>query len=229
MSDGRFIVFEGIDGSGKGTQVEILEERLQREGYVVSCYEFPQYDKTIFGKFLRSLLDGEHGDVANFPAYLMSLPYAAGRWKASPLIRADLEAGKIVLADRYASSNMGHQGGKIQDNLELEEYISWLEQIEFSKKGFGIPRPDQINYLDLKPEISRKLMEKRAREKGIELDEVEKNFTYAKNSSRGFLRVAEMKGWNVINCNDYDKEDILPEQEIARQIWEFVEPILPAS
>lgn len=222
MSKGRFIVFEGIDGSGKATQIGLLEKKLISEGRSVSCYAFPQYKKNYWGRFLDHLLHGKYGPVASFNPYLMSVPYLFDQKTTAESIRVAKVNGAFVLADRFYTSNMGHQGGKIEDDVEFVNYLSWLKDLANSE--LGIPMPDQVIYLFLLPEISQKLMLKRAQEQGRKLDDVEGNFRYLQNSSKGFLRVAEIEGWDVVDCNDYEQNDILPIPVIENKIWDLVEP-----
>ncbi len=147
MSKGAFIVIEGSDGSGKTTHSNLLKEYLEAGGREVATYKFPQYEKPS-SYFSVAYLNGQYGDPEAIGAYKPSLFYALDRFDASNAIRADLEAGKVVLCDRYVGSNMAHQGQKIANGEERSRYFDWIYNLEF--KLLEIPEPD-VNLVLLMP------------------------------------------------------------------------------
>lgn len=155
---GTFIVIEGSDGSGKSTHFALLKEYLEGAGKEVASYKFPQYDKPS-SYFSVKYLNGEYGDAGKLGAYKPSLFYALDRFDAAANIRADLEAGKIVLCDRYVGSNMAHQGQKIKDEKERRAYFEWVYNLEF--QILGIPEPDTNIVLLMPPAHAFKLMGRR--------------------------------------------------------------------
>ena len=86
MDIGKFIVIDGIDGSGKKTQTKLLIERLKREGLKVKTIDFPQYENNFFGKFIGECLVGEHGDFAKLDPKIASVLYGADRFESSQKI-----------------------------------------------------------------------------------------------------------------------------------------------
>src|SRR5947209_1104297 len=108
MKKGKFIVIEGTDGSGKTTQLNLLVERLRKEKKKIETADFPQYDN-FSGAFVAKYLRGEYGTADEVGPYRGSIFYAVDRYDKSFEIRKWLEAGKIVLSNRYVSANMGHQ------------------------------------------------------------------------------------------------------------------------
>lgn len=158
MPKGIFIVIEGSDGSGKGTQFKIIGDRLKEQGHEVATYDFPQYDQES-SYFVREYLNGKYGDANELGAYVPSLFFALDRFQASQSIKKDLEAGKIVLSNRLTGANLAHQGQKIDDEAEKTKYYDWLYDLEFNI--LGIPKPD-INIVLLVPaEIAQKLVDKK--------------------------------------------------------------------
>ena len=127
---GTFIVIEGTDGSGKGTQFQLLADRLAEAGYDVATFDFPQYDKPS-SYFVREYLNGKYGTAEEVGPYTGSLFYALDRFEASNDIRAALAEGKVVLANRFVGSNMAHQGTKFQHAEERRGYFIWLDNLEF--------------------------------------------------------------------------------------------------
>lgn len=136
---GVFIVIEGSDGSGKGTQFKLLVERLKSEGYNVATYDFPQYDEES-SYFVREYLNGSYGSAEALGPYTPSLFYALDRFNVAKNMKNDIAAGKVVLCNRFTGSSMAHQGGKFATDEQKVEYFKWLDSLEFGM--LGIPRPD---------------------------------------------------------------------------------------
>jgi dTMP kinase len=194
MANGRLIVIDGNDGSGKQTQSEMLRTYLLNIGKKVLPISFPRYNDTFFGRELRKALDGKYGDFANLDPHLAAIPYAADRWLSKALIHRELEAGVYVLCDRYKSSNDIHQGGKISDDFKREDFLAWLDQMEYGE--FKIPKPDALIYLDVPPAVSEANMSEKTR------DEVEKNPQYIVNSHRSaqWLIARDPERWIHVRC-----------------------------
>src|SRR5690348_9587367 len=134
MTKGVFIVIEGSDGSGKGTQYKLVTEKLKEKGYDVATYDFPQYDQES-SYFVREYLNGNYGSAEDLGAYTPSLFFALDRFQAAQQIRKDLDGGKVVLSNRFIGSNLAHQGQKITDDTERTKYYDWLYDLEFNILG----------------------------------------------------------------------------------------------
>lgn len=204
MQKGKLIVIDGIDGSGKATQVKILKERLISKGFKVKTIDFPKYDTNFFGSLIGEFLTGKYGDFVKMNSRAVSVLYAADRFESSTEIKKWLEAGFVVIADRYATANQIHQGGKISNLKERKEFMKWLDKMEYSI--FKIPRPDLVIYLDVPFEVSKaRLREKSAIDKKKYLkggkDIVEENLRYLKDSRASAILLAkENKNWVKIEC-----------------------------
>lgn len=123
---GKLIVIDGIDGAGKATQTKLLIERLRETGYKTATLDFPQYYNNFFGHLIGRFQNNEFGDAPTASPYLASVLYAADRWETKEKIEKWLEEGRIVILDRYASSNQIHQGGKIFDTEAKKSFwIFW--------------------------------------------------------------------------------------------------------
>ncbi|MEX0916811.1 MAG: hypothetical protein WDZ44_01800, partial [Candidatus Spechtbacterales bacterium] len=169
MKKGKLIVFEGIDGSGKGTQAQLLSERLKKEGYRVESLTFPQYGKKTAG-LVEEYLAGTFGTAKEVGPYRASIFYAADRYDASRQLKAWLSEGRVVVTDRYMGSNIGHQGGKIRNTKERAKFFAWLHDLEYNI--FGIPKPDAQFLMSVNPKIASALRDGRKRAKDIhEADE----------------------------------------------------------
>lgn len=224
MKKGKLIVIDGTDGSGKATQVSLLKDRLAADGYLVKSLDFPRYYDNFFGKFIGEALKGDYGDWAGIHPKIASIAYAADRYESSQQIRQWLDQGAVVILDRYVSSNQIHQGGKINDQHERQEFMRWLDTMEH--QVFGIPRPDAILYLDVPIEISQKLVMAKNNQdtkKYLEgkLDQHENDIEHLENAKQSGLKmIVENNNWIQIACAP-DKE-MRSIESIRREIHQKV-------
>lgn len=156
---GKLIVIEGLDGSGKSTQLELLAKNLKENGVEAKTISFPDYAEKS-STLVKMYLNGEFGDKpGDVNAYAASLFYAVDRFASFTCHWKDYyEAGGTVIAGRYVTSNAVHQTAKLPRE-DWEEYLSWLYSLEYGK--VGIPKPDLVIFLDMPNELSMRLMEKR--------------------------------------------------------------------
>lgn len=228
MKKGKFIVIDGTDGSGKATQTKLLVKRLKKEGHKVKTIDFPQYKKNIFGQMVGRYLSGEFGGASEVSPYLASTLYAADRFETKNRIKKWLEAGCIVIADRYASSNQIHQGGKIKNNEERKTFLDWLEVMEY--KIFKIPKPDGIIYLDVPLKFSVNLLkEKKAQSKKKYLkgkkDIHENDLRHLQDAKNSAIKLIEkFNNWKRIEC--VEKGKLMSIEDIGDIIWNEVAKIL---
>jgi len=225
--DGKFIVIDGTDGSGKTTQLELLKCKLRDEGYDVAVIDFPQYNTKSAGP-VEEYLSGKYGQADEVSAYQASIFYAVDRYDASIKIREWLKEGKIVLANRYTSANMGHQGCKINNPLERKVFFNWLYDLEY--KIFEIPQPDISIILHVESAIAQELAKKRAREdwNGKTNDIHENNLEHLKKAEAVYMEIAKtFPGFEIINCTRNNQ--ILSREEINSLLWLSVKKIINTS
>ena len=195
---GRLIVLEGLDGSGKSTQLLRLRDALLADGESVRQIKLPDYDDPS-STLVRMYLGGEFGnDPQSVNAYAASAFYAVDRvanylrkW------RGDYLAGKVILADRYTTSNAYHQLQKLP-RAQWDEYLCWLEDFEYAK--LGLPKPDCVLYLDMPIDVSQRLMSARYAGDEGKKDIHEANTAYLSGCRTAALYAAEKLGWHVIAC-----------------------------
>lgn len=137
-----FIVIEGLDGSGKSTQVRMLRERLGRHLYL----HFPRVGDPWHGLPIARFLRGDYGPADAVDPWLVAMLFAADRHGAAPELRRALDAGDTVLADRYVFSNIAYQCAKVADGGERRRLRDWIYTLEYERNG--IPRPDLCLWLD---------------------------------------------------------------------------------
>ena len=218
----KIIVIEGLDGSGKATQAKILTDALAAKGVPVRKLEFPDY-KSPASAPVRMYLGGEFGSAPeDVNAYAASAFYAVDRiasylssWKL------DYEQGAVLISDRYATSNIIYQMPKLSDG-ERDAYISWQSDFQYDK--LGLPKPEAVIYLDVAPEVSQRLMERRYGGDNSKKDLHESNLRFLLSCRRAAVYAAERCGWHVIDC--CRDGDIRPVEEIARDIEKVVTSIL---
>ncbi len=206
MKKGLFIVLDGNDGSGKATQSKLITSRLSSEGINSVTMDFPAYDRNFFGAFIGECLAGKHGDFLHMDPKIASTLYALDRLESAGTIRAALEEGKVVIADRFASSNQIHQGGKIADERDRTAFLEWLDRMEH--EVLQIPRPDLIIYLRVPVEISLRLLQEKRAAKNQLLDagvrdtvEEDRNYLERSHATANWL-AAHQTNWKVVECED---------------------------
>ena len=227
---GKFIVFEGLDGSGKSTQLNLLVKYLKKQGYKSSQTDFPQY-RTKSAGLIEEYLSGKYGSSDKVGPYRASIFYACDRYDASFKIRKWLSQGRIVISDRYLASNIGHQGGKIKNKKERKKYIQWLCNLEY--KIFEIPKPDVTIILKTSAELSYKFAprnidrakKQKAYLKGKKRDIHEQDKLHLKNALDSYLEAAREfpREFKVVECLENNK--LLPPQEIHEKIVGVVKKI----
>lgn len=223
---GIFIVIEGTDGSGKGTQFKLLAERLQNDGYEVATFDFPRYDQDS-SYFVRQYLNGKYGTADQVGPYTGSLFYALDRYEAAPAIREALEQGKIVLANRFTGSNMAHQGTKFANAEQRRGYFIWLDNLEFQM--LGIPRPDMNVVLRVPADVAQSLVDKKETrsytDKKRDIHEADLNHLERAVEVYDDLCNLFPKDFTRIDCVRSGK--LLSIDDVQSLLWEKLRPHLP--
>lgn len=193
----KFIVVEGLDGSGKATQAKLLARRLKEKGLRVREVSFPDYDSPS-SSLIKMYLGGEFGDKpSDVNAYAASSFFAVDRFASFRRDwREDYENG-IVIADRYTTSNAVHQCSKLNPD-EWDEYLEWLFHFEYEL--LEIPAPNIVIYLRVDPAVSQKLLEQRYEGHAEKKDIHEKDREYLKRCQEAADYCSRKLGWKTIEC-----------------------------
>ncbi len=219
---GKLIVIDGTDGSGKGTQVDLLIKRLVSEGHQVKTADFPRYGEDS-SYFVRRYLKGEYGNLESVNSRRASIFYALDRYEASFEIRNWLSQGIHVVANRYASANMGHQTAQVSED-KRDEFLAWLDELEFGI--MGIPRPDVTILLSMRPDIGQQLVDSKKAETKVAIaggkgrDLLEENLPHLLRAFDAYHYVARKYNWPIITC-DRDNQPRLIE-EIHQEVYSLV-------
>lgn len=218
----KLIVIEGLDGSGKSTQVELLEENLKNEGLKYRKIKLPDYGSPS-STLVKMYLSGDFGkDASAVNTYAASAFYAVDRYASFNLDwKKDYESQTLIIADRYATSNSIYQMEKIPRE-DWDTYLEWSYDFEYRK--LGIPVPDAVIFLDMPVEISQRLMTERYGGDETEKDVHESDVAFLKNCRNSALYAAKKQGWHVIECSDGNEP--YPIEYIQEKIMKIVKEVL---
>jgi dTMP kinase len=217
---GLFIVIDGTDGSGKATQTKLLVKRLQKIGKKVRMEDFPQYGQKSAGP-AEDYLNGIYGTAEQLGPYIPSVFYAVDRFAAKDRINKHLDAGFIVISNRYVSANMGHQGGKLENSFQRHKFFTWLFKLEYS--FFQIPKPDLTLILHVPAKTAQKLVDKKGRRFYIgskKRDLHEKDLKHLLAAEQTYLEISKEFNYPLIEC--VKDENLLRIDEIHELIWKQI-------
>ena len=195
---GKLIIFEGLDGSGKGTQTNLLCQALRARGADLRQITFPDYESDS-SALVRMYLSGRFGqrpDDVN--AYAASTFYAVDRFSSYKTDWGEFyRAGGLVVSDRYTTSNAVHQCSKLPP-MHWDGFLDWLFDFEYRK--MGIPAPDAVVYLSVDVEVSQGLLAARYHGDAAKMDIQEKDTEYLARSRAAAEYCAHKLGWRRIDC-----------------------------
>lgn len=197
MKAKKLIVIEGLDGSGKATQTQLLYEALIESGVKARKISFPDYQSDA-SALVRMYLAGQFGtDPGDVNAYAASTFFAVDRFASYKKDwKADYQDG-VIVADRYTTSNAVHQCSKLPRE-EWDGFLEWLFEFEYEK--LGIPAPDMVVYLKVNPEVSQQLMTGRYHGDESKKDIHESNLAYLEKSREAAQYCSEKLGWKIVEC-----------------------------
>lgn len=212
---GKLIVIEGLDGSGKSTQLELLVKKMTDSGIACRAVSFPNYESpssTLVKMYLGGEFGAKPGDVN---AYAASVFYTVDRYAG---FMADwgnyYREGGTVVSGRYTTSNAIHQTSKLPEK-DWKAFIDWLYDFEYNK--IGIPRPDKVIFLDMPVEVSQKLLTGRYGGDNTKKDIHERDVEYLNACRKAALFTAGYSGWEIIPCAKGDSPRSI--EEISDDIF----------
>lgn len=223
------VVIEGLDGSGKSTQVKKLKTYLQSVCKELEYIHFPRYDTAVYGNLISRFLRGDFGSIDSVHPQLVALLYAEDRHNAAPAMKDVLERGGTVLLDRYVYSNIAYQCAKLKDIQEKEELREWILHTEFV--DFALPKPDLNIFLDVplgfvesKLASDRKGGDRDYLDGGKDIHEADISFQKAVKEI--YLQQCALDPDFVkVDCADSEGR-MLPPDEIFARVLDLVAPIV---
>lgn len=169
---GTLIVIDGIDGSGKTTQINLLTQNLKEKGIDFEIISFPRYGNNRYTDQIESYLKGEQ----DFDSYTIAKAFAGDRLLAKPQIEQWLKEGKLVIANRYTSANKAYLG------VDLPEP--------------QMSKPDLIILLDVDPKIGQENALKQEKK-----DIHEHDLKHLEEAAKIYLELSKSKpNWVVVDC-----------------------------
>lgn len=228
---GKFIVLEGIDGSGKRTQLEMIARAFSSRAIAFTQVSFPRYDG-FFGKMVARFLNGEFGPLESVDPHFSALLYAEDRRESRSALESDLAAGKALIADRYIASNLAHQGARVPP-AKRREFLAWLKELEY--RVYELPPEDLVIYLRVPAEEAHRLVGEKAKRKYTELrrDLQEADLTHLRIASEVYDELARQPNWVKIECYDEQAQALRVPEAIHKEILAAIEarvfPALHAS
>jgi len=224
---GKLIAIEGIDGSGKNTQVRLLQHQLSTRGYSVYSTGFPQYESW-FGKLVGQFLNGDFGALEKVDPHFSALLYAGDRFEAKSRLTEALSRGSIVLADRYVASNLAHQTARVPA-AKRAEFLTWIEQLEYGV--YDLPREDLVLYLRVPPQEAQSLVKKKPTRSYTDSthDILEASIRHLQDAADMYDLLSRQTPWATIQCYDAARSGMRMPEEISKDILSAVDPILAGA
>ncbi len=223
------IVLEGLDGAGKSTQVEKLKTYLESVCGSLNYIHFPRYDAPVYGDLISRFLRGDFGDNKTVHPQLVALLFAEDRHGAGPAIKRSLEAGDMVLFDRYVYSNIAYQCAKLEDENEAEALRNWIFNTEYG--DFELPKPDLNIFLDVPISFVENSLRKHR--EGADRDYLqgaqdvhEADINFQRRVQAIYRRQCELDpSFRSIDCSD-ENGNMLPPDAIFAKIQALVDSVI---
>lgn len=213
----KIIVIDGMDGSGKFTQAQLLKQYLVDSGVAANKIlqiSFPRYTNKS-ATLVESYLNGEiNSDAMNVNPYAASMMFALDRYISYEQDWKDF-TGDYILFDRYTTSNVLHQTPKLNPEDQLG-FAEWVYDTEYNL--FKLPKPDIEFYLSVPANTSIELIDHRNNNKDIH-----ENLEFQNTCRECFNNIVykAMPDINIINCTDKDGK-MFAKEEISAAIIELL-------
>lgn len=216
-----FIVFEGLDGAGKSTQIKMLAEYLEKSGGKVFSFHFPNMDSPRFGSLIARFLRGDFGDNNQVDPYVVASLYAGDRFESSAMLNEKMAAYDYVIVDRYVDSNIAYQSAKLSSDAEKKQLKKWILDLEYHM--YKIPQPRFTLFFDVPLGfVEQKLSEVRTGEDRKYLmgknDIHEKNLGFQQDVRKEYLNLFKSEPRHyIVNCSN-DQGKIRSAEEIFSSV-----------
>ncbi len=209
------VAFEGLDGSGKGTQSQILSAKMSAKGIDNALYSFPNYKGTNFGLEVGKYLNGGFGSLDEVPPQFPVMLYAMDRLEMRKSIMKDINSGSNIIFDRYVPSNIAHQAVKFPEN-QRKTFADWVKRLEYNI--LEMPSPDVIIFLDVDPVIAGRMVALKGKRSYTDAakDIHEANDSYMDKVYQMYKQMAQDENWVIIQAAD--GENMFSEEKIIKDI-----------
>ena len=217
---GRLIVFEGTDGSGKSTQFALARQALEQMGRDFRTFVYPQYQEES-SALIRMYLSGQFGTrPSDVNPYAASSFFSVDRYAGYKRFwEPYYQEGGLMVLDRYTTSNAVHQASKLPRG-QREGFFRWLAEFEYD--ALGLPRPDQVLWLDMPTPLAVANLRRRERDTHTTGDIHEVDEAYLEACRETASQAADYYGWRRISCVDGSGALRAPE-DIHREVMACME------
>jgi len=221
----KFLALEGIDGAGKRTQLNLLVRLLAKGRVPHARISFPKY-KSFFGRMVGRFLNGEFGPLEAVDPHFSALLFAGDRLEAKAELEAALNAGKVVLADRYIGSNLAHQTARMASRRR-RKFLAWLRELEYDV--FGLPPETLVIYLRVPVRVAHRLVGRKAARAYTrrERDLQEADLAHLIQAAQVYEQLARGANWATVDCTDRRTGALLAPEEIHRAVVATIERRAP--
>ncbi|MEZ5072651.1 MAG: thymidylate kinase [Bacteroidales bacterium] len=219
-------MIEGLDGSGKSTQLRLLKEKLEHEKVPFQMLHFPRLEEGIYGRLVARFLRGEMGSIDRVDPYLVALLFAGDRADAAAMIRSWMDRGYLVIVDRYVYSNIAFQCAKLSNEAEQDALRDWILHLEFEHNL--LPRPDvnlflhvPLSFVQMQLEAGR-TGDDRSYLRGAQ-DIHEDDLDFQERVRQVYLKLPHhVKDLRFVECMDQEG-NMIPAGAISRRILEHID------
>ncbi len=217
----KLLAMEGIDGSGKRTQIDLLCQQLEERRVAYARFSFPRYG-AFFGRMVARFLNGEFGPLEEVDPHFSALLYAGDRYEAKTELDHGLDAGKVVVTDRYIASNLAHQGARMPAATR-EAFLNWLGELEYGI--YKLPAEELVVYLRLPAaQAQQQVEQKAARDYTQEKKDLqEANLQHLEEAARVYDHLANQPHWVTVECFDTARGTMRPPEEIHEELMKKIE------
>lgn len=224
------IAIEGIDGAGKGTQAELLKLKAQSVGLKAEVVSFPRYNKTLFAKCIAAHLNGEYGDLDTINASTAALLFAGDRFESLAVLKELSRNNDILILDRYTSSNIAHQGARV-DAVDRLDFMQWLAKLEY--ETLALPKAAITIYLDVPADIAMRMISTKQKREytSASADIYERDTQHLMACREVYQTLAAMNfhsHWLPIQCVEATGQ-LRQIEEIHDLIWHAIKEIMAGS
>jgi len=224
----KFIVFEGLDGSGKSTQIKILTDYLKKEGASVKFLHFPRVEEAVIGEMIAKFLRGGFGKIEDVNPYFVALMYSQDRNNAKNMLLENIRSYEYLIVDRYVYSNIAFQCAKVKEASEKEELRNWILSLEFGDNA--LPKPDMTLYLKMPFDFIKETLTKgrsgedRSYLKG-NTDIHENDLNLQQNVDIEYIKMAEIDdNFKMVDCKN-NAGQLLNPNDISGNIMRLVKEL----
>jgi len=217
----KLLAIEGIDGSGKRTQIDLLCKLLDDRRVPHVRFSFPQYG-SFFGRMVGRFLNGEFGPLEEVDPHFSALLYAGDRLEAKAELDRGLDAGKVVVTDRYIGSNLAHQGARVP-LARREAFLNWLGELEYGI--YKLPAEELVVYLRVpagraQQQVEQKTARDYTRKKK---DLQEADLKHLEEAAKVYDHLAAQPHWVTVECYDAAADTMRPPEEIHDEVVKKIE------